>query len=84
MEKFGIISKLVRMVKACLEGSRCKIKLEKNYSEKFEATVGLKQGDALSPTLFNIALRFKKTVNGVSFNQKMHAQLAYADDVMIK
>lgn len=54
MEKFSIPSKLVRMVKACIEGSRCKNKFGNNYSEKFKTTVGLKQGDTLSPTLFNI------------------------------
>jgi len=51
MEKFGIPTKLVKMVKACIEGPRCKIKFGNHYSEKFETTVGLKQGDALSPTL---------------------------------
>ena len=56
MEKFAVPSKLVRMVKACIEGSRCKIKFGNHFSEEFETTVGLKQGDALSPTLFNIAL----------------------------
>jgi len=56
IEKFGIPSKLVKMVKACIEGSRCITKYGNNYSEEFEATVGLKHGDALSPTLFNISL----------------------------
>lgn len=56
MKKFGILSRLVRMVRACIEGSRCKIKFGNSYTEEFETTVRLKQGDTLSLTLFNIAL----------------------------
>lgn len=56
MEKFCILSKLIRMVRACIVIIKSKIKIVNNYSEEFEATVGLKQGDALSPILFNIAL----------------------------
>jgi len=40
MEKFDIPSKLVRIVRACIEGSRCKIKFGNNFSEEFKATVG--------------------------------------------
>jgi hypothetical protein len=88
MEKFGIPSKLVKMVRTCIEESRCKIKFGNNYSEEFETTVGLKQGDALSPILFNVALKevvrkVQETAKGVSFNGQMHALLAYADDVVI-
>lgn len=43
MKKSGIPSKLVRMMKTCIEGSRRKIKFGNNYSEKFDTTVGLKQ-----------------------------------------
>jgi hypothetical protein len=65
------------MMKLCIEGSRCKIKFGNNYSEEFEATVGLKQGDALSLILFKISLekvnrKVQETANGVSFNGKMH------------
>lgn len=88
MEKFDIPSKLVRMVKLYIEGSHCKIKFRNYYSKEFEATVSLKQEDALSPILFNIALeevvrKVQKTTNGMSFNRKLHALLAYADDVVV-
>lgn len=33
-----------------------KVKFERIHSEVFEVKVGLKLGDALSPTLFNLAL----------------------------
>lgn len=88
MEKFGIPSKLVKMVRTCIEESRCKIKFGNNYSEEFETTVGLKQGDVLSPIVFNVTLeevvrKVQETAKGVSFNGQMHALLAYADDVVI-
>ena len=40
-----------------MEGAQCKIRIEQQYSESFEVNNGLKQGDALSPQLFNIALK---------------------------
>lgn len=88
MEKFGIPLKLVKMVKTCIEESRCKIKFVSNYSEEFETKVGLKQGYALSPILFNVALeevvrKVQEKANGVIFNGQMHAVLAYADEIVI-
>uniref|UniRef100_A0A2S2PAK1 Reverse transcriptase domain-containing protein n=1 Tax=Schizaphis graminum TaxID=13262 RepID=A0A2S2PAK1_SCHGA len=88
MEKFDVPSKLVRMVKACIKGSRCKIKFGNSYSEEFIATLGLKQGDALLLTLFNIPLeevvrKVQEIANGINLNGKVHALLTYADDVVI-
>lgn len=86
--KFGIPSELVRMVKACIEESRCKIKFGNNYSEEFKGTVGFKQRYALSLMLLIIALEevvrmVQETANVVSFNEKVHALLANANDVVI-
>jgi hypothetical protein len=55
--------------------------------EMFHIRNGLKQGDALSPLLFNFALEF--VIKRVQVNQDdlklygMHQLLAYADDVNI-
>ena len=35
-----------------------KVKLQMGMTEAFNVTRGLKQGDGLAPTLFNIALEF--------------------------
>ena len=52
----------------------------KNLSEMFPISNGLKQGDALSPLLFNFALEY--AIKRVPVNQD-GLLLAYADDVNI-
>jgi hypothetical protein len=53
--EFGVPMKLVRLIKMCLNEHR-KVRIGKHLSESFLIRNGLKQGDALSPLLFNFAL----------------------------
>jgi hypothetical protein len=48
--------KLVRVIKMCLNETFSKVHTGKHLSDHFPIQNGLKQGDALSPLLFNFVL----------------------------
>jgi RNAse (barnase) inhibitor barstar len=89
MTQLGIPTKLVRLVKACVQKSKCKVKFNGELSEDFSVETGLRQGDALSPTLFNIALEsvvreVLDDVTGLRIGEGHQITLAaYADDIII-
>jgi hypothetical protein len=54
--EFSVPMKLVRLIKMCLDETFSKFSIFKHLSENFPVQNGLKQGDTLSPLLFNFAL----------------------------
>ena len=50
------IIKIVRLIKMSLTEIYSRVRLDKNVSDRFPIRNGLKQGDALTPLLFNFAL----------------------------
>jgi len=54
--EFGIPMKLVRPIKMCPNETYYRVRVGKHLSDMFGIRNGLKQGDALSPLLFNFAL----------------------------
>ena len=85
--EFGIPMKLVRLIKMCVNETYSRIRVGKHLSDKLPFKNGLKQGDTLSPSLFNFA--FKCTIRRVQANPDglkldgAHQFQIYADDVNI-
>jgi Reverse transcriptase (RNA-dependent DNA polymerase). len=77
--------KLVRLIKTCLNDIQNKVIIGNYLSSNFPIENSLKQGDALSPLLFNFSLEYAiRKVQETNFGQDMnstHQVLSYMDDV---
>jgi hypothetical protein len=79
--EFSIPMKLVRLIYETYS----RVRIGKNSSDMFPLVNGLKQGDAVTPLLFNFALEY--TIRRVKANQdglkldSIHQPLVYAGDV---
>ena len=58
LTEFGIPKKLVRLIKMCLSETYSRVRVGRFLSDAFPIHCGLKEGDALSPLLFNCALEY--------------------------
>jgi hypothetical protein len=65
--EFGIPTKLVRLIKMCLNKTFSRVRVGKHLSDMFPIRNGLKQGDAVSLLPFNFALEY--AIRRVQVNQ---------------
>ena len=87
MSEHGFPAKLIRLIRATLDGSKSSVRIADEVSTSFVTLNGLKQGAALSNLLFNIALEGAIRRYGVQRNgtiiTRSHMLLGSADDIDI-
>jgi hypothetical protein len=86
LKEFKIPTKLINMHKTCVQKTRSVVRIEGTLSSFFENKTGLKEGDPLSPVLFNLELQkviqsIKMVPNGIKIGEEQLNKLAYADDI---
>ena len=72
----------------CVQKTRSAVRIEGTLSSFFENKTGLKQGDPLSPMLFNLVLQkaiqsIKMVPSGIKIGKEQLNILAYADDIAL-
>ena len=85
MKELGYETKLIRLVKATLDGTKCRVKVQNDLSDEFDVEEGLKQGDGLSCLLFNLALEIAMRRAGIQTHKTLASStvqvLGFADDL---
>ena len=86
---YNIRGKIYWAIKSMYNATASCIRLNEKYTEWFETSSGVKQGDNLSPTLFNLyindlAQEIKNLNCGVNFGDNDNLSiLLYADDIVL-
>ena len=84
----GVPSKLVDLVKMWYRNVKAKVRVNDVDSDWFESKVGVRQGDTLSPLLFNIFIngiveKVKQSGVGVKIGDALLSVLLFADDMVL-
>ena len=88
LKRIGISSRFYSVIKSLYSKSSISVQIGNRLSPYFQSRIGVRQGDNLSPTLFNIFVNdlppiFDQTCSPASFGD-LHLQcLLYADDLVL-
>ena len=58
LKLYGIPEKIIALIESMFEGSENCVRVGQEYTDWFEITTGVRQGDALSPPIFNIVIDY--------------------------
>lgn len=89
LEHFHIPQKLMELIKTTLNKTMVKVKVGNVLSREVQVNTGLRQGDTLSPIIFNLVLeKVIRMMNitpdeGVKLDGTSISILAYADDIVL-
>lgn len=90
LQEFGLHQKLINLISITLKNTKSKVKFRDEVSEPFEIRTGLRQGDGLSPLLFNCVLEkvmrewYKKCQPNIKIGRNIRLNcLAFADDLAL-
>jgi hypothetical protein len=88
MDEVGIPKKLIDLTKMCMENTQYQMRVDNTLSNALEVNNGLKQGDALSPMLFNLVLektirKIQKETTGITIGERKIQVLGFTDDLNI-
>ena len=90
LEKLGVTGKFLDIIRIIYKKTKCAVRLGENITQIFSCKQGVRQGDPLSPTFFNIFLNDlfteleNRNCDPVSLDGKSNNNaLAYADDIVL-
>ena len=85
MKEIGIPNKLIRLTRMTMRNSKANVLTCEGISKEVEINKGVRQGDGLSATLFNIALEGVVKASSIEGTLRERARqiVAYADDVAV-
>ena len=85
LSNYRIPSKLMKLIAKTLQDTKARVKINQTYTEKFEISTGVKQGDPLSATIFSIVIDdiIKQLELRGNISTRLKQCSAYADDILI-
>jgi hypothetical protein len=85
LNQYNIPTKLQKLIALTLTGTSAIVKINNEFTDKFNMQKGVKQGDPLSAILFSIAMDYilKKMELRGNISTRLKQCAAYADDIVI-